>query len=205
MCGASAQQNELSAEETQAYKDAEARTAQQYSAQQAIYAPLSAQFKSIFAKGPNQHGFSTAESQDLNATAVEGTAENYSQAAKAVGEHAAAEGGGTNPLPSGAQEQLKEEVANSAAQQESSEEEHIKEADYAAGKNMWTASAAGLEGIATGQDPLGYEAAATNSGNSANSEANAIQEANNSWINAAIGAAGSIGGMAAGSFVTKHG
>lgn len=193
MCGASDQQNELSAEETQAYKDSQARTAQQYAAQQAIYAPLSAQFESIFAKGPNQRGFSTAETQDLNATAVEGTARNYGQAAKAVGEATAAEGGGTNPLPSGAQTQLKEEVANSAAGQESSEEEQIQQADFAAGKNLWTTAGAGLEGIATGLDPLGFENASTSAGNSANTEANAIQEANNSWINAAIGAAGEIG------------
>jgi hypothetical protein len=194
MCGASAQQNQLASEEATAYQQATAMTATQYAAQQAIYAPMAAQFNSIFAKGPNQEGFSGSEVQDLNAQAINGTAQNYSQAAKAVGESTAAEGGGTNPLPTGAQTELKEEVANSAAATESGEEEQIKQADYSQGYNEWQNAAAGLSGIATGEDPLGYENAATGSAGAANSEANAVEEANDSWINAAIGAAGSIGG-----------
>lgn len=196
MCGASAEQNQLASEEATAYQQATQMTAQQYASQQAIYAPMTAQFDSIFAKGPNQQGFSAGETADLNAQAVQGTAANYSQAAKAVGEQTAAEGGGTNPLPTGAQTELKQEVANSAASNESNEESSIKQASYQQGYNEWSAAGAGLEGIATGEDPLGYENAETSAGSSANSEANAIEEANNSWINAAVGAAGSIGGAA---------
>lgn len=200
MCGASAEQNDLSAEETQAYKTSQAMTATQYANQQAIYAPLTQQFESIFAKGPNQTGFSDAEREDLNATAVEGTAENYSAAAKAVGEQGAAEGGGTNPLPSGGQIQLKQEVANSAAENESKEEEGIKQADYAAGKENYDRAGSGLLGIATGEDPLGFENAETGAAAPANSEANAVETANDSWVNAALGAAGEIGEGFAGDF-----
>lgn len=194
MCGASAEQNQLSAEEAQAYQQSMQMTAQQYASQQAIYGPLTQQFQSIFAKGPSQTGFSDAEKEDLDATAVEGTAENYQAAARAVGEQTAAEGGGTNPLPTGAQTQLKEQVAESAAQTESGEEEQIQQADYAAGKSDYTNAESGLLGIATGEDPLGFENAETSSAGAANSEANAVQSANDSWVNAALGAAGEIGG-----------
>lgn len=196
MGGPSAEQNELSAEETAAYKQAQQMTAQQYANQQAIYGPMAKQFQSIFDKGPNQQGFSDAEKEGLDAQAVAGTASNYSQAAKAVGESTAAEGGGTNPLPTGASIQLKQEVANSAASSESAQETEINQADYAQGYNEWGNAASGLEAIATGENPLGYENAETNSGNTANTEANAIAEEDNSWINAAIGAAGSIGASA---------
>lgn len=200
MCGASAQQNELSAEETQALQTSAQMTATQYAAQQAIYAPLQSQFQSILAKGPSQEGFSDAEKQDLDATAVEGTAENYKQAATAVNEGIATEGGGTNPLPSGAQSELRQEVANSAAEKESSQESQIEEADYAAGRQNYSTAGAGLEGIATGEDPLGFENAESTSAGVANNEANTIQQANNSWVNAALGAAGEIGGAFAGDF-----
>lgn len=200
MCGASAEQNELSAEETQALKTSADMTAKQYAGQQAIYAPLTAQFQSIFAKGPNQTGFSDEERQDLNATAVDGTAQNYKAAATAVNENLATRGGGTNPLPSGAEAELKQEVANSAAGKESDQESQIKQADYAAGRSNYDKATGGLLAIATGEDPLGYENAENNTATVANNEANEIQKANNSWVNAALGAAGEIGGAFAGDF-----
>ena len=194
MCGASQQQNELAAEQTAAYQQAQQMTAEQYGKQSAIYATLTPQFESILAKGPNQQGFSSEEQQTLNAQAVEGTAENYKQAATAVNEQLAAEGGGTNPLPSGGQEQLQQEVANSAAANESSQETQIQEANYKQGAQEYGAAASGLEGIATGTDPLGFENAATNAGTAASNTADQIAQEDNSWVNAAIGAAGTIAG-----------
>jgi hypothetical protein len=204
VCGASAEQNELSAEEAQAYQTSATMTAEQYANQQAIYGPLTQQFQSILAKGPDQQGFSAGEEEDLDAQAVEGTAENYQAAARAVGEQTAAEGGGTNPLPTGAEAELKEQVANSAAQTESGEEEQIQQADYGQGRQNYQNAESGLLGIATGEDPLGFENAETSSAGAANSEANAVQSANDSWIYAALGAAGEVGGgWAEGGFKTK--
>ena len=50
---------------------------------------MAQQFSSIFSMGPSQKGFDQSEENTLNAQAVEGTAENYSQAAKAVNEQTA--------------------------------------------------------------------------------------------------------------------
>lgn len=194
MSGPTQAQTQLTNEETAAYEQAQTMTAQQYGAQSAIYAQMTPQFESIFAKGPSQEGFSPEETATLNAQAVEGTAENYSSAAKAVGEKLAGEGGGTNPLPTGASTELEGEIASSAAGEESKQESEIKSADYVAGRSNYKDAAVGLEGVATGLDPLGYEGAATSAGNSANTEANAIATEDDSWINAVIGAAGTIGG-----------
>jgi hypothetical protein len=164
---------------------------------------MAAKFQSIFNAGPNQQGFSTSELQNLNAQAVEGTATNYAAAAKAVGEQTAAEGGGTNPLPSGAQTELKEQVANSAAQNESQQETQIQGADYAQGLQNYQNAAGGLESIAAGENPLGYENAETQSGSAADTEENAIAQEDTGWESGILGAVGNIGsGWARGGFQT---
>jgi hypothetical protein len=177
-----------------AYKQAQQLTAEQYANQQAIYAPMAKQFQSIFALGPSQEGFAPAEENALNAAAVAGTATNYGNAARAVGETLAAEGGGNELIGSGGAAQLKAETAQSAAGELSREQTQIKEANYQQGYNQWLNAGQGLETIAAGQNPLGYESAATGAGGAAGTTANQIAEQQNSWINAAIGAAGSIGG-----------
>ena len=200
MSGPTAAQTNLTNEETAAYTQAQQMTAQQYANQQAIYAPMTAQFQSIFAKGPNQQGYSPEELENLNSQAVEGTAENYQGAAKAVNEKLAAEGGGSNPLPSGADAQLQEQVATGAAGEESKEETGILSADYATGRSEYESAWQGLESIAAGLNPIGYENAETSAGGTANTEANAVAAEQDSWETAAIGAAGTIGGAFAGDF-----
>lgn len=194
MCGSTDAQNQLQQEQLDAYKQAQQMLQDQYGKQQAIYGPMADMFQSIFAKGPSQTGFSDAQLTDLNAGAVEGTAQNYSQAAKAVNENIAAQGGGTNPLPTGAQIQLKSQVAQSAAEEQSREEGQIRQANYQQGYNQWLNAASGLESIAAGDNPLGYQAGAINSGQAAGTTADQIAQEQNSWVNAAIGAAGAIGG-----------
>jgi hypothetical protein len=193
MCGATGAQNQLQQEDMSTLQDYNSMLQQQYANQGAIFSKVSSVLDPILNAGPNQKGFSTAESNTLNAQAVEGTAENYAGAAKAVGEQTAAEGGGNNPLPSGAQTQLKQQVANSAAETESGEETQIAEQDYETGRQNFQNAEQGEMAIASGEDPLGYAGAVTSSEGAAGTEANQIAEENNSWYNAAIGAAGSIG------------
>lgn len=201
MCGSTDAQSQIQQEELDAYQQAQQMTATQYADQQAIYAPMAAQFQSILSKGPSQEGFSTPEDQTLNAQATEGTAENYEHAAQATNEGLAAEGGGMSPLTSGPEAQLKAETALSSAQEQSSEETQIKQANYQQGFNEWQNAGAGLETIASGENPLGYENAATSSGSAVSTTANQIAQEQNSWIDAALGAVGTAaGGWATGGF-----
>jgi hypothetical protein len=200
MCGATGAQTQLQDEQMQAYQQAQQMTAEQYANQQEIYKPLAVQFHKIFDAGPSQEGFSQGEKDTLDSQAVTGTAQNYSQAAKAVSTSLAGEGGGDEYVPSGARDQLKQEVANSAAQTESNQETQIQEADYNEGHQQWQAAGEGLMSIAAGDNPTAYENAATGAGSAAGTTANQIAQEDNSWINAAIGAAGDIGGGLAGDF-----
>lgn len=200
MCETAAQ-DQIQGEQLDAYKQAQDLTTQQYGNQQAIYGPMTQQFQSIFNRGPNQEGFSQEEQQDLNSETLEGTAENYKHAAQAVGEQEAAEGGGDIPLPSGAQEEQKADVAEAAAGEESKEESQTKEAGYTQGYNEWQAAGQGLDTIAAGDNPLGYEGAATSSGQAAETTANQIAQEQNGWETAALGAVGTVaGGWASGGF-----
>jgi hypothetical protein len=194
MCGASSQQNNVESEQNQFYQQAMTEQSAAYSEDQEILNQMKSVYEPILAKGPDQQGFSEAEENTLNTQAVEGTTQNYSQAAKAVGEETAAEGGGNAVLPSGGATELKAQTAAAAAQQESSEESQIQEADYAQGYNEWQNAATGLATVSGQLNPTAYSNAATSAGSATSTTANEIAQENNSWINAAIGAAGSIGG-----------
>ena len=204
MC-ASDTQNQIQSQDVQTMQDYDAQQAKQYANQTALYAQVKSVLDPILQAGPNQQGMSQAELNTLNGQAVEGTALNYSSAAKAMGENLAAEGGGNNPLPSGAQAQLQEEVANSAAAQESSEETQIQGANYQQGEQNFANAEQGEMAIAAGENPLGYTSAVNSADTAAGNEANAIAQENTSWINAGLGAIGAIGGgWASGGFKT-HG
>jgi hypothetical protein len=194
MCGSTQQQTQIESEQQEEFEQEMQEQMQVYAEDQGILKQMQDIYSPILAKGPNQEGFSQDEENNLNATAVEGTAENYAQVAKAAGEGQAAEGGGDVDLPSGSQEELKAQIGAAAAGQESSEESQIKQADYAQGYSEWQTAAEGLSGVANDLNPVGYSGAATASGNAAANTANQIAEENNSWENAAIGAVGAIGG-----------
>lgn len=194
MCGASSQQNNVEQEQNEFYQQAITEQSAAYSEDQEVLNQMKSIYSPILAKGPNQQGFSQEELDSLNTGAVEGTAENYESAAKAVNEEVAAEGGGNADLPSGGATELKAQTAAAAAQQESSEENQIEEADYSQGYNEWQNAATGLATVAGQLNPTAYENAATSAGSATSTTANEIAQENNSWINAAIGAAGSIGG-----------
>lgn len=196
MCGSTGAQTQLQQEQMDAYKQAQAMTAEEYAHQQAIYAPMAKQFQSIFSMGPSQEGMAAGEKDVLTSQAIEGTATNYAAAAKAVGEQMAARGGGNADITSGGEQQMKGEVAQSAAGELSREESQITQADYEKGYNQWLQASQGLTNIAAGENPLGYEQAATGAGSAAGTTANEIAQQQNSWINAAVGAAGAIGSSA---------
>lgn len=202
MCGPTAGQLELGDEEMAAYKQAAALTTAQYGNQQAIFQPMVTQLQSIFAKGPNQEGYSQPEQDTLNSQILAGTSENYAQAARAVNESEAAQGGGDIPLPSGAQLARREAVATSAAQEESREQLQVKNQGFEQGFKQYEDAAAGLSGIASAENPLGYETGATSSGTAASNTEDQIASEQDSWVNAALGAAGSIAGAATSRFGT---
>lgn len=193
MSGPSSTQLQLQQEQADFYKQAIGESNTTFAEAQDLLSQMKAVYDPILAKGPNQEGFSDAEKSNLNAQTEEGTAGNYARAARGVGEVLAAEGGGDNPLPSGGSAQLRSEVAESAASEQSKEQSQILQADYAQGYKEFE-DATGALATASGElNPVAYEGAATGAGSAAEKTASDINSEENSWETAALGAVGSIG------------
>lgn len=203
MC-ATSEQNTLGQEQMDAYTQAQDLVKQQYGNQQGILAKMSAVLDPILKAGPSQRGFSDEERNDLTSQAIEGTAENYKSASQAIGEKLATNGGGTLPMSGGPEAQIKAETATSAAGTLSGEENQIQQADYEAGRQNFDTALSTEGSEASLENPLGYESNATTAGSSAASEENAIASENNSWINAALGAAGAVGSGWASGYAKGH-
>lgn len=204
MSGPSSEQLALQQEQMDFYKEGMDHSAAVFSQQQGLLKQMQDVYSPILQKGPNQRGFSDAERSDLIARTVEGTATNYGHAARAAGEQIATLGGGNNPLPSGSSAELRQEVALSAAQEQSQEQGQIMQADYAAGhKNFEDATSALLS--ASGQlNPAQFASVTNESGSEAEKTANQINQEQNSWMAPVFGAIGALGGAAAGAYGAKH-
>ncbi len=199
MCGgASATQDQLQTEEANFYQTQIQAYNTAYSNFSTLQNTLNAQFAPILAKGPNQFGFSDAEVNNLNAIATQGTATNYAQASKALNEQLATEDGGEGGLPTGAQDELKGQLAATAASTESAETLGIQQAGYAQGAGDYQGAVEGEETLASGWNPNAFAGSATSSANTANTEANTIEQQQNSIWTGVIGALGGVAGQAAG-------
>lgn len=191
MCGASQEQKDIEAAQAAFYNNLTSEYQTVFGQNQAILKSLTASFQPILAKGINQEGFSPAELQNLQSQAVAGTGRNYAAAADALARQQGAAGGGTTYIPTGAKMQQQEQLATSAAQNESQIESNITAANYATGRQNYLEAAGVLGGVAAQYNPTGYAGAATGAGSAAAETANQITQANNSWMNLAAGALGS--------------
>jgi hypothetical protein len=203
MCGSNSQQQQISDSQQQMYQTLNQNYATTFGQDQAITSALTAQFQPILAAGPSQTGFSQGELTNLNTAATENVAQNYAAAQKATAQVLAARGGGNDLLPSSTSAQLIAQNTNLAAQQRAAAQNTIQQANYAQGYQNWTQAASVLSNTAQLINPLGYAGQATGAGTAAANTANQIAQQNNSIWNAAIGALGSVGGMATGSFLSR--
>jgi hypothetical protein len=190
MCGATGAQNQLETSQADFYNQATQQQDQVYGQDQELLGALKSAYAPILAGGPDQQGFSQGEVNNLNTEATEGTASNFNQADKALKESQAATGVAS---PTGAQEQQQAELASSAANSEAQQKQQITQANYQQGYNEFSQAASGLTNTASLLNPAGYSGAATGAGEAAGNTANQIASENNSWVNAALGAAGAIG------------
>ena len=178
MKGATDQQNNLAASQTAFYNQMTADTNQQFAGQTAILNSLNKSFAPIIAGGPSQYGFSQGETNTLNSQAIQGTAQQYNAAQKALQTQQAAAGGGNQFLPSGVNAQQSAELASSGANQASSELLGIKQAGYQQGASQYQNAISAEEQAAGLYNPASYSGAATGAGNAAANELNTIQQEN---------------------------
>lgn len=199
MCGGSSDtQNQLNQQQIQFYQNLNSSYNTVYGENQAITGALTQAFTPILQAGPNQTGYNQAETTALNTSTAENIATNYAQAQKATAQVLAARGGGNDLLPSSIDANLLAQNVNQAAAQRATAQNQITQASYDQGYKNWLTAANVLGSTAAQLSPTSYATATTSAGTSAANEANAINTANNSLWNAAIGSLSSVAGKAAG-------
>jgi hypothetical protein len=204
MCGATHEQKDLQRVQADFFHEGIKQQRQVFGQDQEILKVMKGAYEPILLAGPNQHGFNDEERQTYNTQILEGTAQNYSHAAEALGENVAAMGGGDDYLPTGTSGVLKGNLVAAAAREQSAEQLQVKQADYAKGYDMWKTAGQGLATTSGQLAPTAYSGAATSAGGAAGTTANQIAEAANSPWNAAMGAIGAVGGAATSAYIGKH-
>jgi hypothetical protein len=197
MCGASKEQKQIGAAQTAFYTQMTAQAADVFGKSSASFNDLQSTFAPIVAAGVNQHGFSSAETENLNNQITNNVGTSYNKAATAVNQQLASQGGGDTPIISSAQNKVREDLASSAASQEGSERGQVAAADYATGReNFFNASNMLSQASGVFNPATSMAGAATTAGNAASNTADQIASQNNSWVNATIGALGGVAGSA---------
>ncbi len=177
--GASAQQTDLANSQQNFYNQLSSNYSQQFASQNAILGTLQNSLNPIVQAGPNQYGFSAAETNNLNSQALQGTGQQYANASKALGQQQAAQGGGNSYLPTGAQAQQQAGLASNYANQASNQLMGVKQAGYQQGYNQYESAVGQLGGVAGMYNPNGVASGANSAGGVANSEANQVAQLNN--------------------------
>lgn len=196
--GASGQETDIANSQQDFYKTLSANYNQQFANQNAILSTLSKSLSPIVQAGPNQFGFSKAETNNLNSQALQGTGQQYRNAAKSLGEAQAAQGGGNSYLPTGAQAQQQATLAAQGANQASNQLLNIQQQGYDQGRAQYNAAISQLGGVASQYNPTGYAGVANTSGTDAFGSANEVNKENEAaspWnlVGGILGGAASAG------------
>ena len=176
--GASAAQNNLANSQSQFYNTLQSDYGQQFANQNAILGTLTNTLNPIIQAGPNQFGFSQGETNALNSQAIQGTGQQYNNAAASLKANQAAEGGGNALLPSGVASSQQASLAAQGANQASSELLGIQNAGYQQGHSQYEQAVGQLGGVASQYNPNGVAGAANSAGSSAFGSATEVNKEN---------------------------
>lgn len=204
MCGSNQQQQQITDEQQQFYKTLTDQYNTIFGQNQAITGALTSEFMPILQAGPSQTGFDPSQETAMRTQNTENVATNYAQAQKATAQILAARGGGNTLLPSSVSANLLAANTNAAAAQRAAGENQITQQNYAQGYQNWQAAANVLGSTAGLLNPTGYSGQATGAGSAASTSATNLAASSFAPWGAALGALGSVGGMAAGGYLSHH-
>jgi hypothetical protein len=184
LCGPSSQEKALAASEQSFSQLLQQNYQTQFANQQGVLDTLNHTLSPIVSAGPNQQGFSPQELASMETTAINTTAGNYANAARALATNIAgqtrtgtgAAGAGGTGLETGIQQQEQAQLASNAAGALSNEQLGIVNANYATGRQNFQNATGGLETLSGQYNPLGYAGAGTTAGSTAFNEAGAINQ-----------------------------
>ncbi|MBS1816212.1 MAG: hypothetical protein JSS87_15180 [Acidobacteria bacterium] len=167
--------------------------------QQNVLGSLNKTLQPIVEAGVGQYGFTNAEDAAMRTQASSGTAQQYQNARRAIGQAQAAQGGGNEFLPTGSNAQVNATLARGAAQQESGQQLGITSKGYKQGRQNFMNAVNAEQGVANTYNPQSFISGAQNGISSAydmESKNKQLNDAANPWTS--VG--GLLGGVA-GSFL----
>jgi len=150
MCGgASAGQESVANSQMALSKQMQSDFNTYFGENQSILAGLTSSLSPIVAAGPDQYGFNPAESAALRTGATENISAAGQEASNATRSAMAAQGGGNIYLPTGAQDEVNAELAQSTAQKQAEAQNQITSEGYDVGRQQFN-QAVGEEAGAAG-------------------------------------------------------
>lgn len=191
--GASSSENSINASQQAFQNTLQNDYSQQFANQSSILSSLNNSLSPTVAAGPNQFGYSNGETNALNSSAIQNSAQAYQTAQQGLQNQQAAQGGGNMQLPSGVAAQNDASLAASGANNESNALLGIQNAGYQQGNANYNNAVSALGGVASAYNPTGYASATTSAGSAAMNGASTIQQQN-----AAASPWGTIGGILGG-------
>jgi len=192
MCGPSKQEGLIAGQAQNFTTMLNSNYQQNFGAQSAILQNLTNQFTPIAEAGPDQQGFGPQQLAAMTTQATQGVGQNYAAASRALAGQQAGQGGGGEVLPTGAAVAEKGQLASAAANQMSSEQLAITNANYAQGRQNWQSATGGLAALSQQYDPTAYAGQEIASGKQSFGEAQQVQEEKNQEQMAIAGGIASV-------------
>ena len=168
----------------------------QFAEQQNIQNSLLAKMQPIVAAGPGQYGYDATEDTALRASATDTDAKAFSdQSVKLDNQFTAQNGGVSGATPTGARDQLKQQLAVDAAKKNCSDQQGITLAGYNQGSSNYKDAVSGEEGIMGQNNSSTAANAVSTAGQASTSATTEANNAGNAWMTlagAAIGGGASV-------------
>jgi hypothetical protein len=173
--------------------------AQIFGQDSSVFNQLVGAYSPIVKAGPSQPGFSAAESNALNAAAIQNTAAGYRNAAAATKSGVAGFGGGNTLSTSGVGLNANVAVGEAAANQQATELNKIQQANWSQGHQNWLQASQGLQATpGTFNNMEGFNKSAQAGLNANMANAQAQDAASNWWVKPVMGLAGDAASMVTG-------
>lgn len=194
-CGGSPAQTQLGNMQTQQFQAMNSDMEQMFGTNSSIMNTIKGTLTPIVNAGPNQPGWSAAQTAATNTQIMDQNAGALAQESTALNDEMAAKGGGNVYTPAGAQADLNAALANESETNVSNQKLQATEENYEQGNKNYFAAEQALSG-APGEleNPIAnLSNATTGAGEAANTTLNDVAQENNAWmgmVSAGLGAAG---------------
>ena len=183
MCGTHGAEKAAAAQQTAFTSQMISEGSQVFGQDSSVFNQLVGAYSPIVKAGPSQPGFSAAESNALNAAAIQNTAAGYRNAAAATKSGVAGFGGGNTLATSGVGLNANVAVGEAAANQQATQLNQIQQANWSQGHQNWLQATQGLaQAPGTFNNMEGFNKSAQAGLNANMANAQAQDAASNWWV-----------------------